>query len=130
MKLIKISALLFFSFIATSYALQNVLQTTALNKPIIVGKQANYFTIHLNSNPSTGYSWRVKSYDANVVVPIKQTFSHPKVPMPGAGGIESFSFRVNHNAFKVEGLTQVTFVYIRPWNLQVAKSVTFTIVSE
>lgn len=103
---------------------------TDANKPILITKQVNEFKINLPSTPGTGYSWRLKDYDATVLTPISQTFMAPDTNKPGAPGVESFLFQINQNAFNVKRVSTITFIYVRPWNMDVAKTLTFNVISQ
>lgn len=100
------------------------------NKPIIVSKHAENFSISLPSNPTTGFSWHLKSYDADLIKPIKQKYQPPKKHLLGAGGIETFSFEVNDGALNVKRISEIVFVYLRPWKMDVGKTVTFNVISQ
>lgn len=100
--------------------------------PIVVGKEADTFSINLPSSPKTGYSWRLKDYDERVVTPITQKFFYPanKQPSEGEGQVETFSFKVKDSAFGIKRVSQIIFVYVRPWKMQIDKTVIFNIVSQ
>lgn len=108
----------------------NRLALTDPHKPLLVSSSARQVIINLSSNPTTGYSWRLKFYDPTIITPIKQTYKPPQPAIPGAQGIESFIFEVNENAFKVKRATEVTFIYLRPWNMDITQILTFNIISE
>ena len=80
----------------------------------VTSKQAE-FTIKLKSNPTTGYSWYLTSYNANVVQPVKHTFEAPAKKLMGAPGYELWTFKVKPEGFVVPQQTQIQFVYQRPW---------------
>jgi inhibitor of cysteine peptidase len=113
------------------FAQNNANVFTDPQKSIMLAKNNAQFSIKLPSNPSTGYTWRVKSYDPNLITPISQTFmpAHMNNVM-GAGGFEILVFRVNQVGFAVKQVTQIALVYVRPWNMEVAKQATFTIVTQ
>ncbi|MBA2655260.1 MAG: protease inhibitor I42 family protein [Gammaproteobacteria bacterium] len=129
MQVCKYIVLLCLFFSVTSLAQGSKLELTDPNKPILVSSVARQFTISLNSNPTTGYSWRLKTYDSHIVTPLSQTFKAPASNKPGAGGIETFVFELKEHAFKVKRVTQITFIYVRPWNLDIAKTLSFNVIS-
>jgi inhibitor of cysteine peptidase len=68
------------------------------------------FTITLDSNPSTGYSWAAE-YDENYLSLTSSTYESNADPeLVGAGGRERFEFK----AIKA-GETEITLSYRRPW---------------
>jgi len=66
------------------------------------------FTISLESNPTTGYSWQAE-FDAEFLELVSEDFSSNSTLL-GAGGVQKFEFR----ALK-QGQLQVTMLYKRPW---------------
>jgi inhibitor of cysteine peptidase len=74
------------------------------------------FVIKLKSNPTTGYSWYLRSYDTNLITPVKHEYEPPADKnLVGAGGYEIWTFHVKSTAFIVPQQTMVRFVYDRPW---------------
>ena len=80
------------------------------------------FTIKLKSNPTTGYSWFLREYDAKLISPVSHRFQHSDTKLMGAPGFELWTFNVSKVAFVVPHQTRIRFVYIRPW--QTADTVT------
>jgi inhibitor of cysteine peptidase len=92
------------------------------------------FAIALESNPTTGYTWRLASYDQDVLYLVSQEYEQAKKEgegegkeegqLVGAGGTELITFR----AIK-EGETEVELEYLRPWETGVPaeKTVTFKV---
>lgn len=80
------------------------------------------FTIKLKSNPTTGFSWFLRQYDAKLVTPIKHDYVAPHSKIIGAGGFEIWQFKATPAAFVVPQQSQIQFVYMRPW--EVAGNVT------
>lgn len=74
------------------------------------------FIIKLKSNPTTGYSWFLREYDANFITPIKHEFGAPvNRKLMGASGYEYWTFRVKPLGFTVPRQTLIRFIYARPW---------------
>jgi inhibitor of cysteine peptidase len=73
------------------------------------------FTLKLRSNPSTGYSWAIEDYDAKYITPLEHSYQHATAQLPGAGGYELWSFRVNPHAFITSQQTTIRMMYTRPW---------------
>lgn len=108
----------------------NNLQETNADKPIVITPTTSTFSINLKSNPTTGFSWRLKKYPHHIISPIEQKFYPAKSNLIGAGGIESFRFKICRDALHVKELRSLTFVYMRPWNLQVGRTATFYIINQ
>ena len=66
------------------------------------------FTISLESNPTTGYSWQAE-FDPEYLELVNTGFVTDS-SLIGAGGVESFEFL----ALK-QGQVEVTMIYKRPW---------------
>jgi inhibitor of cysteine peptidase len=66
--------------------------------------------LNLESNPSTGYRW----VQADTETPVLIVFGKPAYkqgsPLPGAGGVESWTFRAVER-----GAQTLKFEYRRPW---------------
>ena len=82
---------------------------------IIVNIKHPEFILKLKSNPTTGYSWYLREYDANLISPIKHAFQQPVKELIGASGFESWTFRVKPAGFTVPQQTTIRMVYARPW---------------
>ena len=91
---------------------------TEENQNIIVTNNQTSFTLKLRSNPTTGYSWFLRNYDTNLLVPIKHEFQKPSKKLMGAPGYELWVFQIKKNAFIVPQQTTVRMVYTRPWQAQ------------
>lgn len=95
-------------------------------KPIVVdaGQQ---FTISLDANHTTGYSWELAHPPDGKVAALVSTiyvFPGTKPLPPGAGGTEVWTF-----APAGKGETRLTLNYRRPWETNVApiRTSTFTV---
>ena len=85
---------------------------------VIVTKDQPQFIIHLKSNPTTGYNWFLREYDAKLIIPIKHRYEAPNNRMVGASGYDVWTFSVKPAAFIVPQMTQLRFIYTRPWETQ------------
>lgn len=81
------------------------------------------FTIALDANPSTGYTWQA-DFDQGLVRLKASEFRQAaaKPGMVGVGGEQRFTFV----ALKA-GSARITFVYKRPWEEGVAQRKVFTV---
>lgn len=99
-------------------------------KSILVKKSSPVFEIFLQSNPTTGYSWLLKSYDSNLIVPVTHKFYPPEDKrLVGAPGYEKWVFQVKPVGFIVPQLTSINLIYIRPWEEQGAQVINFKVVT-
>jgi inhibitor of cysteine peptidase len=83
-------------------------------KPIAV-EPGQKFSIDLEANHTTGYSWQlVKPLDEKQVKLLTVEYKQSKPGLIGAGGHEVWSF----NAV-MEGRTEIQMKYVRPWETNV-----------
>ncbi|RDI48738.1 hypothetical protein AQULUS_08980 [Aquicella lusitana] len=82
---------------------------------ITVDRAHPEFTIKLKSNPTTGYAWFLREYDANLISPVKHSFQKPEQNLMGAPGYEIWTFRVKPQGFLVPQQTTIRMIYARPW---------------
>jgi inhibitor of cysteine peptidase len=69
------------------------------------------FSITLDSNPTTGYSWDLTTQlDADVVDLLHHSYQRDGGPRPGAGGTEIWTFDP-----LCAGFTTIVLRYRRPW---------------
>lgn len=105
-------SLLFLGFTLKAFAVPY----TEENTEIKLKSDQTQFEIKLKSNPTTGYSWFLKKYDATYVELGKHRFEMPEnKQLMGAPGFEVWSFKVKPTAFKTATETTLHFVYGRPW---------------
>ena len=102
---------------------------TDQQKPIVVKRSNTVFTIVLSSNPTTGYSWFLKNYDADLIKPLSRKYYPPQTKLIGAGGYEKWVFAVKEKGFIVPQTTNITLIYTRPWELQGAQVTNFKVVT-
>ena len=86
------------------------------NTNIMVSRDHPEFTLKLKSNPTTGYSWFLREYDANLIEPIGKHYQGPDKALIGAGGYELWNFKMKPAAFLVPHQTALRMNYARPWN--------------
>jgi len=82
------------------------------------------FVIRLESNASTGYSWRLaRPVDGQVVVLVEAQYEPPTGAMLGSSGVEHWRFRAVSR-----GQTTIDLEYVRPWDTAApARTVSFVI---
>jgi len=72
-------------------------------------KKGDAFSISLESNPTTGYSWQPQ-FDSNYVQLVDSDYVPSQPNLIGGGGKETFDFLALSS-----GTTEITFSYMRPW---------------
>ena len=78
---------------------------------IITTKVGEEFTITLDSNPTTGYQWKLSdNFTEGVVRLVKSEYVAPETEMVGAGGQEVWTFKAIE-----PGETTIDMEYVRPW---------------
>ena len=86
---------------------------------VMVTQQKPTFNITMDANVTTGFSWYLLNYNANLIKPLKHVYeedgSAAKKGWVGAPGKSVWTFKVLPAAFNVPTLTHLSWVYIRPW---------------
>ena len=78
---------------------------------MITTKVGEEFTITLDSNPTTGYQWKLSdNLTEGIVKFVKSEYVAPETEMVGAGGKEIWTFKGVR-----PGETTVDLEYVRPW---------------
>jgi predicted secreted protein len=86
------------------------------------------FTISLEGNRTTGYSWKLATkLDPKLFKKVGETYAPTNPGTPGSGEINKFTFRATG-----KGTATIVFNYSRPWekNTPPAKSATYSITIE
>lgn len=78
----------------------------------IAVKTGEKFAISLESNPTTGYSWKPE-FDSAFLELVESRYMPPSSELMGAGGVETFVFLAQR-----EGQMEITLKYQRPWEDQ------------
>ncbi len=87
-------------------------QTTALPSIAVQAKAGENFTARLDSNRTTGYSWRLaRPLDERLVKLAGSVYEAPAAPLPGAGGKEAWTFTA-----LAKGRTNIVLEYLRPFD--------------
>ena len=76
----------------------------------------------LCSNPTTGFQWEYEMINENVLKEEDHDFEEPKGDVPGAAGIEVWTFEAVN-----KGTTEVRMVYSQPWEGGEKEEWTYTI---
>jgi uncharacterized protein len=76
------------------------------------------FEVTLDSNPSTGYEWQVRSIDETIAKLVNDEYIPPESGLVGAGGEQVLTFEALE-----EGKTTIVLEYIRPWEPETPASI-------
>src|SRR4029079_2586036 len=87
----------------------------AKSNTIYVDRDHSQFTIQLDSNRTTGYSWSIKSYDKKFISEVSHEYIPSNTKLIGASGYEKWVFQASSNFWKGSESTRVTLEYARPW---------------
>lgn len=98
-------------------------------KAIIVKKSAPVFSIVMQSNPTTGYSWALKNYDPDLIQVVSRHYYPATSGLIGAGGYEKWLFKVKPEGFTVPQVTSIMLIYQRPWEVSGAQVTNFKVVT-
>jgi inhibitor of cysteine peptidase len=85
---------------------------------IMILKDQPQFVIRLKANPTTGYSWFLREYDSTLLTPMKHHYEAPNTKLLGASGYDVWTFSVKPAGFTVPQITQIRFIYTRPWEAE------------
>jgi predicted secreted protein len=107
---------------------------TDAQKPILLHRPNQAFSIILKSNPTTGYIWLLTQFDSMSIKPIKSIYHAPfdknqkKPALVGAPGYEEWHFRLKRPAMNVPRVMTITFCMMRPWTINCDIKKTFTVI--
>lgn len=87
------------------------------NSGAIETKVGETFIIKLESNPTTGYLWRLAEPAPKIVEKVSNVYkaTDTQGKIVGSGGIEEWTFKAI-----AKGKVTITFEYVRPWEKDVA----------
>ena len=85
------------------------------------------YSIDLDSNPTTGYSWKLASPTNSVFMLVTNSYEPGKHPtgMVGVGGVEHWIFKTMQ-----KGRAELTLEYMRPWEKVAVKTNSLAIVCQ
>jgi len=93
------------------------------NGKTVTLKAGNSFSVKLESNQTTGYSWKLSEKTNSEIVSFLSSeykASEKDKDMVGTGGFENFNFKA-----KSKGKTEIILEYVRPWEENVEPVSTF-----
>lgn len=90
---------------------------TESSQAIIVTQNSPEFTIQLNANPTTGYTWTTKQYDHSLLTLVNYQYVPPIDLMPGAGGKAVWDFKAKSKFLIKSQSTHIQLLYARSWDL-------------
>lgn len=95
-----------------------------INETSITSANGDIFTITLDANHTTGYSWTADISDTTILLKESTDYIVPETHVMGKGGNEVWKFKG-----VLQGSVTITFKYARPWDKDTppAKTVTFKI---
>ncbi len=85
-------------------------------------KTGETFTVSLEGNPTTGYSWEITEIEAEVIELTGEPDYDSDSKLIGSGGMFKFTFKA-----AAAGTSRVKLVYHRPWEEDVAPLYEFEI---
>ncbi|MGE3919476.1 MAG: protease inhibitor I42 family protein [Gammaproteobacteria bacterium] len=104
-------------FVNMSFANTNLPSYNDSKQVINISENQDTFTIVLDSNPTTGYSWNVSSYNKNYIELLEHHYVATKPKLIGSGGKEYWTFKALPKAFKKNRTLKLALLYARPWDL-------------
>ena len=102
---------------------------TSPHDKIVVSEKNPTFTITLQSNPTTGFSWKVVKYDTPLFTLMSHHFTAPtQKNKVGAPGYETWTFEAKKGNYRVAQVGHIVLEYARPWTKEQATQTVFTVV--
>lgn len=99
-----------------------------MDKPnIMVSAAQPTFSLKLKANPTTGYVWFLRDYDASLVTPVSHQYEKPDTKLIGAPGYDIWTFKMKPAAFIVPRQTTLRMIYTRPFSNENPTPVLFSI---
>src|SRR6056297_3167536 len=86
-------------------------QFTSSKKAILVNEKQPQFSITLQSNPTTGFSWFLSKYNGKLIQIVSHKYIAPSSKLMGAPGHEVWTFRVTKEGFVVPRTMKIEMVY-------------------
>ena len=117
-------------FSTLCFATEKSIQFSSPNNKIFVSRKNPVFTLTLHSNPTTGFSWAIKSYDKNLISLVDHKFIAPKnKKLIGAPGYEvwTFKFKANKGNAAVNPVGHIIMKHRRPWTKNGATTKSFVV---
>ena len=122
---------IFFSSLAIATKMNITPTVTSHARTIMVDQDERTFTITLASTPSTGFTWLLSAYNTDLLILTKHQYIPPSKNMPGASGVENWTFTVNPGIIAGPQMTKITLINARMWDVNNTNaSTTFTVVIE
>ncbi|HEU5280772.1 MAG TPA: protease inhibitor I42 family protein [Gammaproteobacteria bacterium] len=100
---------------------------TADKPNITVSATQPTFSLKLKANPSTGFLWFLRDYDASLVTPVSRQYEKPDGKLMGAPGYDIWTFKMKPAAFVVPRQTTLRMIYTRPFSNENPTPVLFSI---
>ena len=91
------------------------MMANAANTTITVSKKNPEFSIRVKSNPTTGFQWRVKQIDDNVLEFVGKKYIKSRSKLIGSGGETVMKFKFKKST-KYPSSTQLMLFYSQQWN--------------
>lgn len=101
---------------------KTVMITQAQNQSKVKVKKDASFQVLLNANPTTGFDWRILSYDSTIIEVKHKSFIKSDTQRMGAPGKQVFKFKAI-----AAGITDLRLIYVRPWERATSEADSFRV---
>jgi len=101
---------------------KTVMITQAQNQSKVRVKKDASFQLLLNANPTTGFDWRIVSYDSAIIQIKQKSFIQSETHRMGAPGKQVFKFKAI-----AAGATDLRLIYVRPWERATSEADSFRV---
>ncbi|MGJ3493942.1 putative secreted protein [Piscirickettsia salmonis] len=109
---------------------QSFTQAFNNSKALVVSKPGQTFEIKVPANPTTGFSWFLKSYDHDLLDVINQRYDAPKTNMIGAPGKDIWTFKAKPMFFTAPQITVIELYNARPFDIRKGQVLKLALVSQ
>ena len=75
------------------------------------------------------FSWYLKNLDRKLITPISAEFIPAENPIPGRGGVAIWTFKINHAAFAIPTLLDISLIYAQAWKIHDSTEAHYTIIT-
>jgi inhibitor of cysteine peptidase len=89
-----------------------------IGKTIKLSKNAPEFTLELDSNRTTGYSWQLQNAFEQYFEVIDERYISPEPGLVGAPGKEIWTFKTKPSAFLEAKTLAIEMIYAQAWNIE------------
>lgn len=104
------------------------LSVFVIAKDIVVQPGARKFTVVMQVNRSTGYSWYLQGYDAHLIQPVGVSYNKLAANSLGAPKSMVWEFKINDVIVNIPQVSHIDFALLRPWEAKPIEQVHYKLI--